>query len=323
MTPLAAEPQQALAVQGPAPSVSVIIAARDAAATIARAVGSALEEPETLEVLVVDDASRDGTAAAARACDPGGGRVRVFELARNLGPGGARNFALDAAQGAYVTILDADDLMLPGRLAQLLSQMGEADIIADDLCLSESATPLQIQGRLLDLEAPMDLTLEGFALGNALTRGARPREMGFLKPLIRREFLETHGLRYDPDLRLGEDFVLYARALATGARFRLTPALGYVAVRHADSLSRKHRTEDLQAFLAACRRLADAQPALGPARRALEVQALNVARRYAHRQLLDVRQAEGLRGVLAWVWSNWRLAPHVAGQILMDKLGRS
>ena len=46
-------------------SVSVIITAHDAAATIADAVRTALAEPETAEVIVVDDASHDQTAAVA------------------------------------------------------------------------------------------------------------------------------------------------------------------------------------------------------------------------------------------------------------------
>ena len=49
------------------PSVSVVITARDAAATIGDAVRSAMAQPETAEVIVVDDASGDATTAAAEA----------------------------------------------------------------------------------------------------------------------------------------------------------------------------------------------------------------------------------------------------------------
>ena len=60
------------------PSVSVVITAHDAAATIGDAVRSALAEPETAEVIVVDDASRDATVAAAEAAGGNDGRLRVI-----------------------------------------------------------------------------------------------------------------------------------------------------------------------------------------------------------------------------------------------------
>jgi succinoglycan biosynthesis protein ExoU len=69
-------------------SVTVVIAAWRAAATIGRAVGSALAQPEAAEVIVVDDASADGeaTLSAARAVDDGSGRLKVFALDRNADP---------------------------------------------------------------------------------------------------------------------------------------------------------------------------------------------------------------------------------------------
>ena len=57
---------------------SIIIAARDAAATIAAAVSSALRQPETAQVLVVDDASADGTADTALAADDGTQRLDII-----------------------------------------------------------------------------------------------------------------------------------------------------------------------------------------------------------------------------------------------------
>ena len=66
--------------------VSVIIAAFNGAATIGRAVRSALEQPETAEVLLVDDASSDGTGSVARAAAEGSDRLTVVVLPENRGP---------------------------------------------------------------------------------------------------------------------------------------------------------------------------------------------------------------------------------------------
>ena len=63
------------------PSVSVIITAHDAVATIADAVRTALAEAETAEVIVVDDASGDDTAAAAETAGQGDARLTVIRCA--------------------------------------------------------------------------------------------------------------------------------------------------------------------------------------------------------------------------------------------------
>ncbi|MFG3656131.1 glycosyl transferase family A, partial [Klebsiella pneumoniae] len=53
--------------------------------------------------------------------------------------------------------------------------------------------------------APRFLNIKGFIDGNISRRGASRGEIGFLKPVMRRAFLDAHGLRYDEKLRLGED----------------------------------------------------------------------------------------------------------------------
>ncbi len=69
-----------------------------------------------LEVLVVDDASTDEGPAKVRAIgDP---RVRIITHPENRGRAAAANSGFDAAQGAYVAILDADDRMHPERIAR-------------------------------------------------------------------------------------------------------------------------------------------------------------------------------------------------------------
>src|SRR5262249_38694941 len=102
---------------------------------------------------------------------------------------------------------------------------------------------------------PEFLDFERFVDGNISRRRVLRGELGFLKPVISRAFLERHGLTYDENLRLGEDYELYARAVACGARFKIIKSCGYGAIVRADSLSGRHRTQDLK-------RLADADLAL-------------------------------------------------------------
>jgi succinoglycan biosynthesis protein ExoU len=66
--------------------VCVIIAAKDAADTIGKAVTSALREPAVGEVVVVDDGSSDATAVAASSADDGSGRLAIARFDKNRGP---------------------------------------------------------------------------------------------------------------------------------------------------------------------------------------------------------------------------------------------
>ena len=230
-------------------TVDAIIAAWNRSDTIERAVLSALAEPEVRHVIVVDDGSSDDTAARAGQCGAKEGRVIVEQLPSNLGPAAARNVALEISTAPWVAVLDGDDFFLPGRIRRLLAKADEWDFVADELLQihadrvgNETPTPTPSDRHF----EPWSLGLEQFVLGNVRRYSILRKELGFLKPLIRRSFLDHHHLRYDEALRLGEDYALYARALALRARFLVIPAEGYASVVRADSISGRHDKRDLE-----------------------------------------------------------------------------
>ena len=98
-------------------TVSVIITAYRRAGVVTAAIASALAQTyPVFEVIVVDDASGDDTAAAVlaeRDC-----RVRLVQLRDNLGPAGAMNAGIAAARGDLVALLDSDDLWLAEKLGR-------------------------------------------------------------------------------------------------------------------------------------------------------------------------------------------------------------
>jgi succinoglycan biosynthesis protein ExoU len=304
--------------------VCVIIAAKNARETIARAVSSALAEIAVGEVVVVDDGSTDDTAAIARSVDDGSGRLQVLHLPRNLGPAAARNRGIRASSAPYVTVLDADDYWLPGRLQALLAEMKDHDFVADDLLRvvegREHEPPTTLTGGALHL--PADLGLADFVLGNVSRKGRHRQELGFLKPVMRRAFLHDHHLAYDESLRLGEDYVLYAQALARGARFRLIPAAGYVAVERAESISGSHGAAELAAYAKASRALLE-EPGLSPKERAaLAVHARQVRSKLHFQKVLAVRRRSGMAPALGVMFADPLGAAYVLSQAAAARLAR-
>jgi glycosyltransferase involved in cell wall biosynthesis len=111
--------------------LSVLIPTWNAAGSIRRALDSVLAEHSIdLEVVVVDDGSRDATkevVAAIAAADP---RVVLLALPENGGVSNARNRGLEVVRGEWLTLLDADDRFLPGGLAALHRAAVATDALA-------------------------------------------------------------------------------------------------------------------------------------------------------------------------------------------------
>lgn len=97
------------------PLVSVILPTRNRAAALRRSALSVLNQSyDRLELIVVDDASADGTAEAVRSLADG--RLRYIALETSRGCGGARNAGLPLAKGAWIAFQDSDDLWHPDKL---------------------------------------------------------------------------------------------------------------------------------------------------------------------------------------------------------------
>ena len=109
--------------------VSVIIPVHNRAHLIGDAIRSALNQDPGIrvEVIVIDDGSADGSAAAAQAVSP---LVRVLRKDVAGGPAAARNMGLRIARGRYIAFLDSDDVYLPNRLSSALAYFREHPEVA-------------------------------------------------------------------------------------------------------------------------------------------------------------------------------------------------
>lgn len=245
-----------MSLKDAAPLVSVVMANFRGAAHLAAAMASVLAQSEArLELILADDASDDDSLAIAEAIAGTDGRVRVLAAARNGGPAATRNRALDAARGDWIAVVDSDDLIHPARLSRLIAaaEAAGADLVADDL-VHFGAVPEPGGQTLLQplaLAAPMMLTPALYLRSNGGDASLPP--FGYLKPVFRRALLANR--RYDPSLRIGEDYDLVLRLLIDGARFLLLPDPLYAYRRHAGSISHRLSVETAEAMLNAHRAL--------------------------------------------------------------------
>ncbi|ODG98594.1 glycosyl transferase [Nostoc sp. KVJ20] len=208
------------------PKVSVIIPAYNTEAYIAKSIESALEQTLTdIEVIIVDDASSDKTVEVAKSFKDQ--RLKVIVNQQNLGAAAARNRALRAAQGEWIAVLDSDDWYAPERLEKLVSRANEinADMIADDVYLikdgetSPWSTLIEESGESIDKTLQIDIVY----FVETDVYGQPGLHLGLSKPLFKREFLVKHGIEYDEDIRMGQDFWLDMKCLIKGSRFFLEP----------------------------------------------------------------------------------------------------
>ena len=233
------------------PDVSFVIAAYNAEETLARAVDSALAQGAvSMEVIVVDDCSTDGTRdIAGNHPDP---RVRLVAMARNGGPAAARNAGLDAARGRWVAVLDSDDALRPDRMARLIAraEKAEAQIVVDnlDVVREDIGTIIPMFPEAALTRVPV-LTLAKFIASNMIFRSEH--NFGYMKPVFERAFLEKHRLRFDETLRIGEDYIFLASALARGGVCAVEPTVGYLYYIRDGSISRVLKREHVEAMLAA------------------------------------------------------------------------
>ncbi|MEY3774729.1 MAG: putative glycosyltransferase EpsE [Verrucomicrobiota bacterium] len=167
------------------PEVSVLVATHNAGAFLRPALASLLDQAGVdLEVVLVDNASTDGSVDAAVAALPDP-RLRLVRLSENQLHAGGLIAGLPHCRGGYVAMMDADDLSLPGRLAaqaDFLRTHPEVDLLG---CLVErmdaAGRPL---GAMFSLTRPGDIRAYmpydvPFALNATMARADFWRRVGW------------------------------------------------------------------------------------------------------------------------------------------------
>jgi glycosyltransferase involved in cell wall biosynthesis len=188
---------------------SVIIPCRNARRIVADAVRSALAQTEPpLEVIVVDDASTDGSAEAAREAG-----ARVIRSPRRRFAGGARNLGIEAASGDLLAFLDADVIAPPDWLARVRAALeGDPEIVA-------------VGGRVRNGRPGLYGDLDLFLNHSEWIAGGPPRSKGLIPTLAIAYRREAVGSTRFVETNLGEDASFGAAVRANGGRLWYDPGI--------------------------------------------------------------------------------------------------
>lgn len=179
-------------------SISVIIPAHNAAATLEETVESVLAQgvPDT-QILIVDDASKDDTVAVASRIAARHGTITVLRRTVNGGAAAARNSGFQLADGPYVAFLDADDLFGPNWLRMAIRHLQANPRVGALACAIElidchrPVTPLHLAamansmpGNVVARHAVIDL-MGGFPEGAAFRSPVGGEDIQFRNALRR------------------------------------------------------------------------------------------------------------------------------------------
>jgi glycosyltransferase involved in cell wall biosynthesis len=198
-------------------SFSVVVPCHNAARYLRETLATALGQSHApLEVLVVDDGSTDDSCAIVEEQARGDARVRLLHTpAPTGGPSIPRNLGIAAARGAYVALLDADDLWGPEKLARDAAFLARHAVDVDVL----------FSGAYTFVDTP-DVVRSVMPSKPIGRRFQVKNHVPTSSIVIRRAYAETLSNVFDPDpLMRIEDYHFLLNAYFSGARLRNRPGI--------------------------------------------------------------------------------------------------
>jgi len=207
------------------PLVSVVIPCFNAEKYLRDAIVCALAQTyQPVEVIVVDDGSTDGSLETAQSF---GSRIRLISRSHQGAPA-ARNCGIEAASGEYIQLLDADDLLDPGKLEhhRPFIERGDGGLsFCDGRATCETGRDFLYDASL----NPGDDAV-CYVLANSLPT---------VSPVYRkRALLQVHGFR--EDLPCAQEFDLHLRMACAGIPFMHMPGKFYTQRKVEGGISRDY-----------------------------------------------------------------------------------
>ena len=195
------------------PAVSVVVPIYKVERYLGDCVDSILEQTlKSLEIILVDDGSPDGSPAMCDAYAARDSRVRVIHQ-ENQGAGPARNAGLATARGKYIIFMDADDIYHPQMLELMVARADKyhADVV---ICRAEALEEENGRTRSMPNQLRKEL-LRGVDINAFCPRLERPSQLFQFcagwpwDKLYRRDFVQRAGLQFQSLPHTNDAFFVY------------------------------------------------------------------------------------------------------------------
>ncbi|CAN5354167.1 glycosyltransferase family A protein [soil metagenome] len=217
--------------------VSIILPVYNAASTLKAAVKSCLcQSYSNFELIIIDDGSIDETATILQKLFEKDKRIRLFFNTENKGIVSSLNFGIQEAKGKIIARMDADDIMLPARLAKQVVFLDNRPEIGLVSCLvSHGGDAVAQEGYATFIEwinsiiSPEEIALNRFVESPL----AHPSVM------FRKELIAEHGGYRDGNFP--EDYELWLRWMDAGVKMEKIPE---VLLQWNDPPERLSRTDE-------------------------------------------------------------------------------
>ena len=216
--------------------VSVVMPCYQSGETVERSVRSVQAQTfADWELIAVDDGSTDDTLAQLNTLAAAEPRMRVIHQ-ENGGVSAARNAGMEAAQGAWLSFVDADDHLLPHALHHLLSLTDDQTDIACGAYVMRFRDEGGREEHHACADGDLQTVLESLLRGDSALNSMCAR-------LYRTQLIREHGVRAPEGVKVGEDVLFNLDAFIAARAWRMSGETVYIYEFGGDSAMTRARKD--------------------------------------------------------------------------------
>ncbi len=222
--------------------ITVIIPCYNAEKYLKECIEDLLNKPNSMEIIIVNDASTDGTGKIASDLENSHGNiVKVITLNENRGQGHARNVGINNASGEWIIFLDVDDYLTKDIISEyeeVVDSNNKVDIVITNFAIEEKgANSIHINSTFCK---------DGYVSKmNLLAKYGNGYDWSYLScignKLYSKKFINENNIRFKDEYSYNEDGGFICEALAETNNIYILNKLGYVYIQHENSSMHSYR----------------------------------------------------------------------------------
>ena len=195
-----------------APAVSVIIPVRNSGRYFQECLDSVTRQTlHNIEIIIIDDASTDGSDAVAEAYATQDSRITIIHHDESTGAGPARNDGMAIARGEYIAFMDSDDLYPSANILEILYNKA---IEQNAIICGGSLYKINADGNIIDMRTPDQY----FENEGWIKYRDYQYDGGFYRFLYQKNFLAQYHFQF-PSRQKFEDPIFFVHVMLAAQKF--------------------------------------------------------------------------------------------------------